>query len=239
QQQLTDVLIELSREKSNNERLRRMLERKESAEHASNTIQLQFEHTVQHVRSCCQEVRDILHGTKHFVQDFVKTVASLVKRSHSIYMEQTKKLVETRALYRLEAQQRRLTYNTLIELRGNIRVFCRIRPIDCDSSRRCWLQTTDAGELVAHLTSSNKRRFQFDHVFHVEATQEQMIVPSKYVQEKSTKDEFVRSHVFGELSDIIASSVDGYNVCIMAYGQTGSGKTYTMEGPPDKPGVNI
>ncbi|TGZ73013.1 hypothetical protein CRM22_001753 [Opisthorchis felineus] len=218
QQQLADVLIELSREKSNNEQLRLMLQRKESAEHASNTIQLQFGHTVQHVRGYCQEVRDMLHGTKHFVQDFVKTVASLVKRAHSMHMEQTKKLVETRALYRLEAQQRRLTYNTLIELRGNIRVFCRIRPIDCDSSRRCWLQTTEAGELVAHLTNSNARRFQFDHIFHVEATQEQ---------------------VFGELSDIIASSVDGYNVCIMAYGQTGSGKTYTMEGPPDKPGVNI
>jgi len=34
------------------------------------------------------------------------------------------------------------------------------------------------------------------------------------------------------------SCVDGYNVCIMAYGQTGSGKTWTMQGPPDNPGVN-
>jgi len=27
-------------------------------------------------------------------------------------------------------------------------------------------------------------------------------------------------------------------VCIMAYGQTGSGKTYTMQGPPEAPGIN-
>lgn len=31
--------------------------------------------------------------------------------------------------------------------------------------------------------------------------------------------------------------MDGYNVCIFAYGQTGSGKTYTMQGPPEDPGL--
>ena len=37
----------------------------------------------------------------------------------------------------------------------------------------------------------------------------------------------------------MTSALDGYSVCIFAYGQTGSGKTYTMEGPPDKRGVNV
>mmetsp|Transcript_20620 Transcript_20620/g.14821 ORF Transcript_20620/g.14821 Transcript_20620/m.14821 type:complete len:96 (+) Transcript_20620:183-470(+) len=34
--------------------------------------------------------------------------------------------------------------------------------------------------------------------------------------------------VYGEVTHLIKSCIDGNNVCIFSYGQTGSGKTYTM-----------
>ena len=51
---------------------------------------------------------------------------------------------------------------------------------------------------------------------------------------KSTQEE-----AYEDTKPLVTSCADGYNVCILAYGQTGSGKTYTMQGPPNDPGVNV
>ncbi len=41
--------------------------------------------------------------------------------------------------------------------------------------------------------------------------------------------------MFGELKDVVAAVLSGYNGTIMAFGQTGSGKTHTLLGDITSP----
>eukprot|EP01034_Spumella_vulgaris_P027259 gene27259-33953_t len=110
---------------------------------------------------------------------------------------------------------RRKLHNQVQELRGNIRVFARVRPflpndgfnMDAlpDSAVRCD-QTLNTLSVLDRGTHNN---FNFDRVFGQGVSQEAM---------------------FSEVSEFVQSALDGYNVCLFSYGQTGSGKTHTMQG---------
>ncbi|OMO79536.1 hypothetical protein CCACVL1_13605 [Corchorus capsularis] len=127
-----------------------------------------------------------------------------------------KGLVDAAENYHYVLAENRRLYNEVQDLKGNIRVYCRIRPFLPGQSKK---QTTieyigENGELVVSNPSKQgkdtHRLFKFNKVFSPAATQEE---------------------VFLDTQPLIRSVLDGYNVCIFAYGQTGSGKTYTMSGP--------
>jgi kinesin family member C2/C3 len=154
------------------------------------------------------------------------------------------------------AERKRL-HNVIQELKGNIRVYLRCRPpstrelensggesLSLASSLTLLLPPPlsgtdticvtfpDGGEVRVINEKGREKTWEFDEVFTLETTQAQ---------------------VYTEVSDLVTSVLDGYNVCIFAYGQTGSGsvpspslsrstlplrKTFTMTGPPDQRGVN-
>ncbi|KAJ0972433.1 hypothetical protein J5N97_020392 [Dioscorea zingiberensis] len=145
----------------------------------------------------------------------------------SEYLEQKKTIIDLQnhvaeqEIQILEAEKlRKQLHNTILELKGNIRVFCRVRPLLTD--KEC---NVTEGAIVSYPTSTEflgrgidlmhhaqQYSFTFDKVFNHEASQED---------------------VFVEISQLVQSALDGYKVCIFAYGQTGSGKTYTMMGRPE------
>ncbi|EOA33281.1 hypothetical protein CARUB_v10019703mg [Capsella rubella] len=118
--------------------------------------------------------------------------------------------------YHVVLEENRRLYNEVQELKGNIRVYCRIRPfLPGQNNRQTTIEYTgENGELVVanpfKQGKDSHRLFKFNKVFGQAATQEE---------------------VFLDTRPLIRSILDGYNVCIFAYGQTGSGKTYTMSGP--------
>ncbi|KAH9690260.1 kinesin-like protein KIN-14R [Citrus sinensis] len=100
-----------------------------------------------------------------------------------------------------------------IQVLGNIRVFCRCRPLSKEEASAGHAMVVDFsaakdGELGILTGGSTKKFFKFDRVY-------------------SPRDEQV--DVFADASPLVTSVLDGYNVCIFAYGQTGTGKTFTME----------
>ncbi|XP_062202871.1 kinesin-like protein KIN-14R [Phragmites australis] len=121
-----------------------------------------------------------------------------------------------------EAKERKDLYNKLMELKGNIRVFCRCRPLNSEeiaegASTAIDFESAKDGELIVRGHVSSKKVFKFDSVFSPEEEQEK---------------------VFEKTAPFATSVLDGFNVCIFAYGQTGTGKTFTMEGVEGARGVN-
>ena len=121
---------------------------------------------------------------------------------------------------RTEETLRRKLHNQVQELKGNIRVFCRVRPSlesdleparitypdnDSDSREVEVLGLPEKSSLGKVTTKTNS--FAFDRVFGPKS---------------------INADVFDEISQLVQSALDGYNVCIFCYGQTGSGKTFTM-----------
>ncbi|GAB2286830.1 hypothetical protein Dimus_021221 [Dionaea muscipula] len=129
---------------------------------------------------------------------------------------------DLREKYIEEQTKRKKLYNQIQEAKGNIRVFCRCRPLSKqEQSAGCAtildFDGAEDGEIGVLTGGSNKKSFKFDRVY-------------------TPKDDQV--DVFADASPMVVSVLDGYNVCIFAYGQTGTGKTFTMEGTSTNRGVN-
>nr|GMD34311.1 kinesin-4-like isoform X1 [Ipomoea batatas] len=152
-----------------------------------------------------------------------QSIRQEVSKTQKIYSEEfnhlgvkIKSLGDAAASYSVILAENRKLHNEVQELKGNIRVYCRIRPfLPKQKDKQTIVEYVgDNGELIVTNPSKQakegRRSFKFNKVYGSSATQGQ---------------------VFADIQPLIQSVLDGYNVCIFAYGQTGSGKTYTMTGP--------
>lgn len=125
---------------------------------------------------------------------------------------------------RREEMLRRKLNATILELKGNIRVFVRTRPLLGDETDPAKVEYPDLDslegtkEMIVHAPTTfsatgkernEKHAYGFDRVFTAGT-------PNR--------------SVFEECQELVQSVIDGYNVSILSYGQTGSGKTFGMSG---------
>lgn len=134
-----------------------------------------------------------------------------------------------------EQRIRRHLHNSLEEIKGSIRVIVRMRPLLPREKQLLALGGQRAAGLI------DPRLGEFDHKRAFQFRDEQMLnlnLPAGFASQDLYCYDFYRvfdetkgqAAVFSDVSHLLSSALDGYNVCIMAYGCTGSGKTFTLIG---------
>ncbi|KAJ8550894.1 hypothetical protein K7X08_000264 [Anisodus acutangulus] len=162
-----------------------------------------------------QQIKELRFSSQSISQEVVKTQKSYVEEFNQLG-EKVRALGNAAANYSAILAENRKLHNEVQELKGNIRVHCRIRPfLRGQKEKQSVVEYIgENGELIVVNPSKQgkegRRSFKFNKVYSPAATQ---------------------AEVYSDIQPLIQSVLDGYNVCIFAYGQTGSGKTYTMTGP--------
>ena len=145
---------------------------------------------------------NIMTEKKNFDYDFINLVEKIQRLSLNY-----DNINEIKENYKKEYKERRRLTRELQNLKGNIRVCCRVRP-DVDKT----IEIQNFAKLkIQHSFSYSKQKeftYEFDRIFSPNEDQ---------------------NTIFNEMKPLILSTKDGYNASIIAYGQTGSGKTHSME----------
>lgn len=120
--------------------------------------------------------------------------------------------------YKEEVKIRKKLHNQIEDMKGKIRVFARVRPMNkIEANKDSKIVVSIPDEMTIQVQTKNgPKKYNFDNCFGPDSTQEE---------------------VFEETCALVQSAIDGFNVCVFAYGQTGSGKTHTIQGDSANPGL--
>ena len=124
-----------------------------------------------------------------------------------------------------ESAARKQLGNEVLDVKGNIRVFCRIRPFlgrekvgQEEGREKTLVKDIEDGTMTIYNPQTKRdKTYTYDAVLQMGSTQQE---------------------AFAETKPVVLQILDGFNVCVFAYGQTGSGKTFTMIGEPGMEGIN-
>ncbi|XP_038392018.1 kinesin-like protein KIF25 isoform X2 [Canis lupus familiaris] len=179
-------------------------------------------------RACWEHLQDGLSAVEAAVQGAQLCHQALLAWQSKVGQLE-RSLQEADARYQLEKQKRRVLHNRLVELKGNIRVHCRIRPLLPFDK-----EFGDPASQDSSVPAGVVHAIDDETVLVKCAQPAHPLINKTYNFERVYGPEESQQVVFGDVCPLLTSLIDGYNVCIMAYGQTGCGKSYTMLGPHSK-----
>ncbi|KAJ7297730.1 hypothetical protein O6H91_Y039600 [Diphasiastrum complanatum] len=161
-----------------------------------------------------QEASDLQEYSNAKIARVTRYLGVLAEKAHRL------DLIAVNCEDRLELlrKEKKQLFNDLLTLKGNIRVFVRVRQQgESETSMPYFIPNPYTISIIPSPSDmSTFKEFQFDQVYGPQVGQ---------------------GGLFQDLQSLMQSALDGYNVCIFACGPEGSGKTYTMEGPTHDRGV--
>ncbi|KAF9921082.1 kinesin-like nuclear fusion protein [Linnemannia zychae] len=106
---------------------------------------------------------------------------------------------------------RRKLHSVIMDLKSNIRVFCRVRPHESSDDPLTVIEYPDleGHEIVLSPEKGTRYPFTFDKVFAASSSQED---------------------IFMDISQMLSSVISGGNACVFAYGASKSAKSFTLNG---------
>ncbi|KAI1325316.1 P-loop containing nucleoside triphosphate hydrolase protein [Xylariaceae sp. FL0255] len=137
-----------------------------------------------------------------------------------------------------EEERRHKLFEQFQELKGNIRVMCRIKPPSNPGKDSLIAFKPQYNEI-----DEDKIEGLSIPTFRQDPTEPSRMLPDKpkdFNFERVFDEKCTNRDVFDEISQLVQSVMDGKRVCIFCYGQTGSGKTFTMskrEGTGEDDGI--
>jgi len=182
-----------------------------------NAVSTQADRMKTAMKLASEELIELKRSTQRELSDTQKILNENLNHVRKVARTIAKSDVATLSMmYERELDMRVKLQDQVQSLKGNIRVFCRIRPL---IGKELNAGETESVKIMDEMTlkcedpdTGKENTFNFDRVFDPDANQEV---------------------VFDEMRTLCLSAMDGYNVCLFAYGITGSGKTYTVEGGED------
>ncbi|KAK4430521.1 Kinesin-like protein KIN-14B [Sesamum alatum] len=159
------------------------------------------------------------------LQEYSSAKLDRVTRYLGVLADKTRKLdqaaLETEARISPLLSEKKKLFNDLLTAKGNVKVFCRARPL-----------FENEGPYIVE--------FPDDFTVRVNTGDESLSNPKKDFEfDRVYGPHFGQADLFADVQPFVQSAFDGYNVSVFAYGQTSSGKTHTMEGSSHDRGLYV
>lgn len=175
-QHLNQRVAELEADKQEaREKIRALLNRRSTKAPAKLPPKPSVDH--EHLRQVSRLTHELNVSTKQLgstvrhalvdLQNHFQQLRELVEKMTEAEQHRVLEQEEVRSLYMKEALERKTLYNKLLELQGNIRVFCRCR--GNTSSNSC-LEVSSEQEIVV-IQKGGKKKLNFDRVYSPNSTQ--------------------------------------------------------------------